>query len=81
MFDWVLNTPLFLDGHYLYGFSSLYVHIVVPEYSSRLQFYRVYYVSNSVFFVFDPKCFYEMATRCIIVIYLCIHENGPRETA
>ena len=31
MFDWVLNTPLPLDGYYLRGLSSLCVHIVVPE--------------------------------------------------
>ena len=28
MFDWVLNTPLFLDGYYLH---SPYVRIFVPE--------------------------------------------------
>ena len=31
MFDWVLNTPLFLEGYYLHGLSSLYVRIFVPE--------------------------------------------------
>ena len=31
MFDWVLNTPLPLDGYYLHDLSSLYVHIIVPE--------------------------------------------------
>ena len=31
MFDWVLNIPWFLDGYYLDGLSSLYVHIFVLE--------------------------------------------------
>ena len=30
MFDWVLNTPLFLDGYNLHGRSSLYVRSFVP---------------------------------------------------
>ena len=48
MFDWVLNTPLFIDGYYLHGLTSLYVRMFVPECfkdvvtrsqcSSRLQF-------------------------------------------
>ena len=52
MFDWVLNTPVFLDGYYLHGLSSLYVHIVALECvknlvsrsrcSSRLQFQEVF---------------------------------------
>ena len=33
MFDWVLNTALQLDGCYLHGLSSLYVHIVVSNVS------------------------------------------------
>ena len=52
MFDWILNTPLFLDGYYLHCFSSLLV---------------AFYLSNSNFF-FDPKHLYEMAICCIIVI-------------
>ena len=48
MLDWVLNTPLFIDGYYLHGLTSLYVRMFVPECfkdvvtrsqcSSRLQF-------------------------------------------
>ena len=47
MFDWVVNTPLFIDGYYLHGLTSLYVHMFAPEFfknvvsrsqcSSRLQ--------------------------------------------
>ena len=48
MFDRVLNTPLFIDGHYLHGLTNLYEHMFAPECfknvvsasqcSSRLQF-------------------------------------------
>ena len=48
MFDWVLNTPLLLDGYYLHGLSSLYVHPVVPECFknefSRSKFYLFIYL-------------------------------------
>ena len=42
MFDWVLNTPLPLDGYYLHSLSrSMYI-FVVSEYfedvASRLQY-------------------------------------------
>ena len=31
MFDWFPNTPLLIDGYYLHGLSSIYVHVVAPE--------------------------------------------------
>ena len=31
MLNWVLNTPLFIDGYYLHDLTSLYVHMFVPE--------------------------------------------------
>ena len=57
MFDWVLNTPIFLDGYYLRCCSRMQFKIVVL--SSFLSF---------KLFFFNPKCFYEMAICCIIVI-------------
>ena len=72
MFDWVLNMPLFIDGYYLHGLTSLYVHMFVPECfknvvsrsqcSSRLQFSGVFIfqIQNCLFFS-DPKYFYEIA--------------------
>ena len=33
MFDWVLNTPLPLDGYYLRGLSSLCVHTIFQNVS------------------------------------------------
>ena len=57
MFDWVLNTPIFLDGYYLRCCSRMQFKIVVLR--SFLSF---------KFFFFNPKCFYEMAICCIIVI-------------
>ena len=79
MFGWVLNTPLFLDGCYLHGLSSLYVDNFVPEYfknvvsrsqcSSRLQLQGgfIFQIQNCLSFL-DPKYIYEMAICCIIVI-------------
>ena len=57
MFDWVLNTPLFLDGYYLHCCSRMQFKIVVLR--SFLSF---------KFIFFNPKYFYEMAICCIIVI-------------
>ena len=71
MFEWVLSTPLFLYDHYLHSPSSLYVHIVVPECSSRLQdcsFKEFFIFQIHFFFFFYPKYFYEMAICCIIGI-------------
>ena len=31
MFEWVLNTRLFIDGYYLHGLTSLLVHMFVPK--------------------------------------------------
>ena len=73
MFDWNLNTPLFIDGYYLHGLTSLYVHMFVPEcfknVVSRSQFSGVFIfqIQNCLFFL-DPKYFYEIAICCIIVI-------------
>ena len=31
MFDWVLETPLFLDAYFLHCLISLYAPIVIPD--------------------------------------------------
>ena len=41
MFEWVVNKPLFIDGYYLHGITSLYVHVFVPEFS------KSFFISNS----------------------------------
>ena len=79
MFDWVLNTSLFIDGYYLHGLTSLYVHLFVSEClknvasrsqcSSRLLFI-IFQIQNCLFFLY-PKYFYEIAVCCIIVITSC----------
>ena len=62
MFGWVLNTLLPLDGYYLHGLNSLYLHIVVPEcyktLVSRSWFQGVFiFEIQNGFFFFDPKYF------------------------
>ena len=84
MFDWVLNTPLFLDGYFLHGDSGPYVNIVVPEcfknVVSRSHSFKGFlcFKFNVFFFCFcfcffDAKYFYEMAICCVIVITSCIN--------
>ena len=61
MFDWVLNTSLFLGAFFLHGLISLYVQVVIPEYfknvvsrvqcSSRLQFYQVFVFETLSFLI------------------------------
>ena len=77
MFDWVLNTPLFIDGYYLMALLvSMYIclfqnvsktqfqdHNVVQQFSGVF----IFQIQNCLFFL-DPKYFYEIAICCIIVI-------------
>ena len=58
MFDWVLNTPLPLDGYYLHVLSSLYVHIVAPNVVQDCSF-KEFFIFQILFF-FEPKYFYEV---------------------
>ena len=37
MFDWVLNTPLFIDGYYLHGLTSS-MYICLFQNVSKMQF-------------------------------------------
>ena len=77
MFDWVLNTPLFIDGYYLMALLvSMYIclfqnvsktqfqdHNVVQQFSGVF----IFQIQNCLFFL-DPKYFYEIAICCIIAV-------------
>ena len=55
-----------LDAYYLHGLSSLYVHIVVPEWVQ--EFKECFIFQIQVFIFFDPEYFYEMAICCITLV-------------
>ena len=57
MLDWVLNTPLFIDGYYLHALTNPYIHMFVPECS------KSFYLSNSKLpFLFGLKVFFLQVT-------------------
>ena len=61
MFDWLLNTPLSLDGYYLNGLSNLYVRIVVPEFFQKCSFKSTMWfkvVGLRSFYLWDSKLFF-----------------------
>ena len=73
MFGWVLNTLLPLDGYYLHGLNSFYLHIVVPEYYknvvSRSWFQGVFiFEIQNCFFFFDPKYFWSLCFRITLLV-------------